>query len=99
MVPSSFSTPSATLQNRINGAQSRQPYGLRPAPSLSTLSPRRYRRKSKTRYGMCWVDTFPVALAAPRSGALRGAPKIYAKVLLIPLQRDTGLDHDVGHPS
>src|SRR5215471_7982925 len=79
MVPSGFSTPSATSQIRINGAQSLQPYGLRPAPSLSTLNPRRYRREPKTRYGMCWVDTFPVALAATSNGALRGAPKTYGK--------------------
>src|SRR5215211_2665038 len=79
MVPSGFWTPSATSQIRINGAQSLQPYGLRPAPSLSTLNPRRYRREPKTRYGMCWVDTFPVALAATSSGALRGAPKTYGK--------------------
>src|SRR6516165_3554723 len=64
MVPSGFSIPSATSQIRNNGAQSLQPDGLRPAPSLSTLSPRRYRRKPKTRYGMCWVGTLPVALAA-----------------------------------
>src|SRR5262245_52689291 len=76
MVPSGFSTPSATSQIRINGAQSLQPVGLRPAPSLSTLNPRRYRCKPKTRYGMCWVGTFPVALAATSSSALRGAPKI-----------------------
>jgi hypothetical protein len=34
---------------------------------------------------MCWVDTFPVALAATSSGALRGAPKIYGKEWLSPL--------------
>src|ERR1041385_619285 len=67
MVPSGFSIPSATSQIRNNGAQSLQPDGLRPAPSLSTLSPRRYRRRPKTRYGMCWVGTFPVALAATSS--------------------------------
>src|SRR6266853_1475158 len=97
MVPSGFSTPSATSQIRINGAQSLQPDGLRPAPSLSTLNPRRYRRKPKTRYGMCWVDTFPVALAATSSGALRGAPKIYAKALRILLQRDRSKIRRVFH--
>jgi hypothetical protein len=80
-VPSDFSTPSATSQIRINGALSLQPYGLRPAPSLSTLNPRRYRREPKTRYGMCWVGTFPVALAATSSGALRGAPKTYGSAV------------------
>src|SRR4029453_10324969 len=81
MVPSGFWTPSATSQIRINGAQSLQPYGLRPAPSLSTLNPRRCRREPKTRYGMCWVDTFPVALAATSNGALRGAPKTYGSAV------------------
>src|SRR5262247_3709394 len=84
MVPSGFSTPSATPQVRNNGAQSLQPYGLRPAPSLSTLSPRRYRRGPKTRYGMRWVGTFPVALAATSSGALRGALKTCDKTGLLP---------------
>jgi hypothetical protein len=105
-VPSGFSTPSATSQIRINGAQSLQPAGLRPAPSLSTLNPRRYRREPKTRYGMCWVDTFPVALAATSSGALRGAPKTkrysfdadavrepYQSVSLTRLQRAVGPTH------
>src|SRR5262249_5810793 len=91
MVPSDFSTPSATSQIRINGAQSLQPSGLRPAPSLSTLNPRRYRREPKTRYGMCWVDTFPVALAATSSGALRGAPKTYGSVVQALFQ--TLVDH------
>jgi len=58
----------------INGAQSLQPYGLRPAASLSTLNLRCYQRKSKTRYGMCWVSTFPVALSATSGQALRGTP-------------------------
>src|SRR5262245_23297142 len=79
MVPSGFSIPSATSQIRNNGARSLQPDGLRPAPSLSTLSPRRYRREPKTRYGMCWVGTFPVALAATSSWAHRGGIKTFAK--------------------
>src|SRR4030095_9695789 len=90
MVPSGFSIPSATSQIRNNGAQSLQPDGLRPEPSLSTLSPRRYRREPKTRYGMCWVGTFPVALAATSSGALRGAPKTYGSVLYPLLQSLVG---------
>ena len=97
-MPSDFSTPSATSQIRINGALSLQPYGLRPAPSLSTLNPRRYRREPKTRYGMCWVDTFPVALAATSSGALRGAPKIYAKREPLPGQAETRALREVFHP-
>ena len=52
------------LRNGVNEAQSLQPYGLRPTTSLSTLSPRCYQRKPKTRYGMCRVNTFPVALSA-----------------------------------
>ena len=50
--------------NRINGAQSLQPEGLRPAISLSTLNSRRCRHELKTRYRMCWVNTFLVALSA-----------------------------------
>ncbi len=47
----------------INGAQSLQPKGLRPAASLSTLNSRRYRREPKARYRMCWVNTFLVVLS------------------------------------
>ena len=51
-------------RNGVNEAQSLQPYGLRPTTSLSTLSLGCYQRKLKTRYGVCWVNTSPVALSA-----------------------------------
>ena len=62
------------LKSRYNGAQSLQPYGLRPTISLSTLNLRRYRRRLKTRYRVCWVNTSPVALSATSNQAPRGAP-------------------------
>jgi hypothetical protein len=51
-------------KNRYNGAQSLQPNGLRPAASLSTLGPWRYRHQPKTRYAMHWVRAFAAALSA-----------------------------------
>jgi len=74
VVPSGLSTPSAPSHVECNGAQSLQPEGLRPASSLSTLDPRRYRLGPRTRYGVCWVSTSPVALSATNRSPLRGAP-------------------------
>ena len=91
MGPSGFSTPSAASPIRVNGALSLQPYGLRPARSLSTLPPRRYQRAPKTRESMCWGDTLPVARAATSSSALRGAPKMPATLvreMLSPIDND-----------
>ena len=82
MVPSRVTSRSASSQ-RINGAQSPQPEGLRPATSLSTLDPGRYRPEPKTRYGVCWVGTSPVALTATSSPAPRGAPLHCSKLLFI----------------
>ncbi len=72
------SDPLGLLILEFNEAQSLQPEGLRPTTSLSTLNARRYRLALKTRYGMCWVSTFPVALSATSSPALRGAPDNYS---------------------
>jgi hypothetical protein len=74
VVPSGLTTPSATSQDIRNGAQSPQPEGLRPAISLSTLDPCRYRPGPRTRYGVCWVRTSPVALSATNRPPPRGAP-------------------------
>jgi hypothetical protein len=73
MVPSKNTNFSASSHAFINGAPSLQPEGLRPTTSLSTLDPCRYRHVPKTRYGVCWVGTFPVALAATSYPAPRGA--------------------------
>lgn len=75
MWPSRFLTLSASSKTSVNGAQSLQPEGLRPATSLSTLNSGRYRQEPKTRYGIRWVGAFPVALSATSSPALRGAPE------------------------
>ena len=64
IVLSELTTSSATPEDRINGAQSLQPYGLRPITSLSTLNSCRYQHRPKTRYRICLVNTFPVALSA-----------------------------------
>ena len=80
IVLSSFWTPSATSDQVFNEALSLQPDGLRPTISLSTLNPRRYQCKLKTRYGVCWVSTSQVALSATSNQALRGAPKITPKL-------------------
>ncbi len=60
----------------IIGAQLLQPFGLRPAPSLSTPNLRccQYAQDS------VWnapSHTFPVALSATSKWALRGAPEIF----------------------
>ena len=78
VVSSEFLTSSTLLKKPVNGAQSLQPYGLRPAVSLSTLNSCRYRQKLKTRYEMCWVGTFSMALSATSGQAPRGAAKVKA---------------------
>lgn len=65
------------LAKGILGAQSLQPFGLRPATSLPTPNPCCYQHKLKTQYGMCQVTLFPVALSAASKRALRGAPEIF----------------------
>jgi len=51
-----------TLRGSITSA-----HGLRPATSLSTLNPCRYRHVLKTRYGMRWVNAFPMELSSTSS--------------------------------
>ena len=80
-----FGHPQPPQINSLNEALSLQPYGLRPTISLSTLNPRCYQRKLKTRYGMCWVSTFPVALSATSKQALRGAPEITKNLHFAPV--------------
>ena len=82
--------PLGLLSSLRNEAQSLRPEGLRPTISLSTLDRCRCRQRPKTRYGVRWLNTSPVALSATSHSAPRGAPYFGAKWPLISVQS--------GHP-